>query len=215
VNRVEAFEITDPTTINGLISVLGFAHLVTNGPEGLTSTALPLVLDESPGPLGTLRGHLARANPQAALGPSPAECLVIFSGPHAYISPTAYATATGTRKVVPTWNYLEVNVSGHLRIVTDPEWLRANVSELTTIHEADQVDPWSISDAPADFIDSMLKGIVGIEIEITKVQAKAKLSQNRSEDDRDGVIARLLEGSARDREVAHLMASAGRLAGPS
>ncbi len=188
-----------------------FALLVTMGEGGLTANAVPLVLDPQAGPLGTLRGHLARANGQWRSFDPAAECLVVFQGADAYVTPAWYATKQETGKVVPTWNYALVQAYGRLAARDDSAWLRAQVDALTGQHEAGRAEPWETGDAPEPFIAAQLKGIVGIEIAITRIEGKWKASQNRNAADIDGVIAGLEgEGTAEARTMASLVAERRR-----
>ena len=152
---------------------------------GLTANSVPFLIDAEPAPRGTLRAHVARANPvwREAAG---AEVLVVFQGPQAYVSPGWYPSKAEHGKVVPTWNYVMVQGRGRLRAVEDAAWLHALVSRLTATHEAGQRRPWAVTDAPPAYIDTMLRAIVGIEIELTALTGKWKVSQNRSAADRDG-----------------------------
>jgi transcriptional regulator len=162
------------------------ATLVTATADGLIASHVPMLLDPAPAPYGTLVGHLARPNSQArgALG----EALAIFQGPEAYVSPSWYATKRANGKVVPTWNYVAIHAYGTAEFFTDPERLREVVTRLTVRHEADRPEPWAVSDAPADFIDGMLRGIVGFAMPITRLEGKWKMSQNRPAEDRAGVV---------------------------
>jgi transcriptional regulator len=165
----------------------GFATLVTLGSAGLTASHIPMLLDAAGEPFGTLRGHLSRANGQwRDLSPD-VEALAIFSGPQHYVSPSWYPSKAETGKVVPTWNYAVVHAYGYIRIVEDPEWLLRHVSSLTEAHEAAFETPWKVTDAPADFVRTMLNGIVGIEMPIRKLEGKWKVNQNRSASDQRGV----------------------------
>lgn len=167
----------------------GLATLVTTTPDGLIASHIPLLLDPEPAPYGTLIGHLARPNPQArgAIG----EALVIFQGPEAYITPSWYATKRDTAKVVPTWNYVAVHAYGTIEFFDDKERLRDIVTRLTRRQEEARAEPWAVTDAPADFIDTMLKGIVGLALPIARLEGKWKMSQNRPAEDRAGVVAGL------------------------
>jgi transcriptional regulator len=194
------FALTDEQTAAALASA-EFAHLVSHGPAGLLVTPLPLMYDGR-----SLVGHVSRANPHwQADG---AESVAIFAGPHTYISPGFYETKTETGKVVPTWNYEILNVYGQLVIHDDPDWLLDLVTKLTNRHEADRPQPWQVTDAPAEFTQSQLRGIVGIEIVIAKVEGKAKMSQNQPDRNRAGVIAGLrASADARDQVVAERVAA--------
>lgn len=179
----------------------GLATLVTVTEAGLIASHVPLLLDPAPEPYGTLVGHLAKPNPQAK--GSVGEALAIFQGPEAYITPSWYATKRVTGKVVPTWNYVAIHAYGTIEFFSDRERLREVVTRLTERHEAPRPDPWAVSDAPADFVDGMLNGIVGFALPITRLEGKWKMSQNRPAEDRAGVIAGL---AAEERpEVAALI----------
>ena len=175
------------------------ATLVTFWKSGLFASHLPMILDE---PAGLLKCHVSRANHQWKDFDPEVEALAIFSGPEHYISPAWYAEKQATGKVVPTWNYVVVHAYGHLKVMDDADWLRAHVESLTKIHEAAMRQPWAISDAPADYIASMIKGIVGLELKISRLEGKWKLGQNRSESDRQGVVEGL---DARDTAGSHAM----------
>jgi transcriptional regulator len=180
-----------------------FGTVVTLGAEGLIATHLPLVLEPADGPLGTLYGHVARANSQWRDHVADVQALAIFLGPHAYVSPAWYATRS---KVVPTWNYLAVHAYGPLRTYDDPVRLRAHVDLLTRRQESARVDPWQVTGQPDDFIASMLKAIVGVEIPIQRLEGKWKMSQNRPEADRLGAMAALSASeNAADHAVAAIM----------
>ena len=182
--------------------------LVTGSDEGLFATHLPLLLDRSRGPHGTLQGHIARANRQHAIAAAEMEALVIFSGPDAYISPSFYPSKAEHGKVVPTWNYVAVHAYGRVRYTSDVQHLRAHVGRLTGHHEASRAEPWSVEDAPVDYVDQQLRAIVGVEIDITRLEGKWKMSQNRSAADIDGVVAGLgASEEARERMVADLVQS--------
>lgn len=165
----------------------------------LQADAVPLLVEPGGGPQGTLRGHVARANPlwrdAAQAGGVPV--LVVFHGPQGYVSPSWYPSKAAHGKVVPTWNYVVVQARGTLRAVDDAAWLRDFVARLTARMEAGRAAPWSIDDAPADYAASMLRAIVGIEIELTSLEGKFKLSQNRDAADCEGVVAGLRADAAR------------------
>ena len=188
-----------------------FGLLVTHGAQGLTANALPFLLDAdgSPG-LGTLRGHVARANPVWREESSDGSALVVFQGPQGYVSPAWYPAKAEHGKVVPTWNYVIVQARGRLRVVDDAGWLRGLVTRLTERHEAAQPAPWAVSDAPAEFVDTMLRAIVGIEIELESLTGKWKVSQNRSVADREGVVDALERiGTDASRALAAQVARPG------
>lgn len=177
--------------LHGLMRACPLALLVTDGPDGLTADPLPFLLDPARGPFGTLRAHLARANPHWRLLDGERESLVVFQGAQAYVSPSWYASKKEHGKVVPTWNYLIVQVRGRARVIDDTSWLRGQVSQLTASMEQDRPEPWAVGDAPGPFIAMQLKAIVGIEIDIARIEGKWKASQNRSPADRAGVMAAL------------------------
>ena len=178
--------------LHKLIEDQPFASLVTIGSSGLVASHIPMVLEQN-GALGQLRGHISRANTQWRDYTPSVEALAIFSGPQRYITPKWYPEKQETGKVVPTWNYVVVHAYGYLKIIEDSEWLMAHLSSLTNIHEADSTVPWKIADAPADYIASLAKGIVGLEITVERLEGKWKVSQNRSEQDRSGVAMGLAE----------------------
>lgn len=182
------------------------AMLISAGPTGLVANPVPFVLDATRGPQGTLLCHVARANPQWKAFTVPTECLVVFTGPEHYITPSWYATKRESGKVVPTWNYATVHAWGQPRVIDDPAWLRAQVDALTRQQETPFDEPWAVSDAPEPFVAAQLRGIVGLEIEIARLEGKWKVSQNRGEADRAGVTAGLLAGDARAKTMANLVA---------
>jgi transcriptional regulator len=186
---------------HALIRAHPFGALVTVGPEGLVANHFPFIVDAGASRLGTLRAHMARANGQWKGLDGKGEALVIFQGPHRYITPAWYPAKAETGKVVPTWNYALVHVYGRPRIVEDREWLLRHVSELTDVNEASRPVPWAVSDAPEEFVGALLKAIVGVEIEIARIEGKWKTSQNQPEAAREGVV-RGLEAHADERSLA-------------
>lgn len=174
--------------LHGLMRAHPFGLIVSVCPDGEPmANAIPLLLDASAGEKGTLRGHLARANPQWKLLAGTGRALVVFQGPYSYVTPSWYESKKEHGKVVPTWNYVIVQARGWVRIHEDADWLRAHVAALSDAHEAGRAEPWAVSDAPESFIASQLKGIVGFEIEIASLEGKWKVSQNRPVPDRIGV----------------------------
>jgi transcriptional regulator len=171
-----------PDVLQDAVRRIGFATLVT---QGLDANHLPMLLQD-----GVLRGHVARANPVWKSGAG--EALAIFLGPHAYVSPNWYPSKTETGKAVPTWNYLTAHARGAINWIQDADWLRAHVTALSATHEAGRENPWAIGDAPASYVDGLLRAIVGFELTITKLEGKWKLSQNRDTADRAGVRDGLL-----------------------
>jgi transcriptional regulator len=199
------FEQNDLAALQALMREHPLATLVVHTIDGLSANHLPMVYDAS---VGVLRGHVARANPlwrEAAAG---VDALAIFHGPQAYITPSWYETKAQHGKVVPTWNYAVVHAHGRLRAIDDAAWLRDFVSRLTDTHEAGRVAPWAVRDAPPDYIDEMLKAIVGVEIAVSRLVGKWKVSQNRAANDRAGV-AQGLAGEG-DAAMAALVTDAGR-----
>jgi transcriptional regulator len=187
--------------VDELLRNHGAADLVTLTSAGLVATMLPFIYvpPAGTGSLGALHGHLARNNDQWKLETA-GESLAIVRGPNAYITPGWYASKAEHGRVVPTWNYVTAHVYGRLVVHDDPVWTEDLVRRLTTKHEAYRDHPWSVDDAPRAFIEGQLRAIVGIELEITRIEAKAKLSQNRPPADVDGVIAGLRERG--DKESA-------------
>lgn len=175
-----------------LLSGIRAADLVSATEQGLFATFLPLLYDRDAGEHGALLGHVARKNDHWRLG-AIGEALVIVHGPDAYISPGFYPSKLEHGRVVPTWNYVMAHIYGELVIHDDPVWLESMVRRLTARHEAERQHPWSVDDAPRDYVDGQLQAIVGVELRIARVEAKLKLGQNRSAQDIDGVIAGLEE----------------------
>jgi transcriptional regulator len=169
---------------------------------GIDANSIPFILDAAADEPGVLRAHVARANPVWTTARDDVDALVVFQGPQGYVSPAWYPSKAAHGKVVPTWNYLMVQARGRLRAIDDRAWLRDFVTRLTDRHESARAAPWAVSDAPADFIDTMLGAIVGIELTLSSLVGKWKASQNRSEADRDGVAA----GVERERGDAALAA---------
>jgi transcriptional regulator len=184
--------------LHRLIEARPLGTLVTPGPDGPEANHLPFEISPEPAPFGTLRGHVARANPVWRTAVSGAPALVVFHGPDAYVSPSLYPSKRDDARVVPTWNYVVVHAHGSLRAIEDPAWLRAFVERLTRRHEAHRREPWKVSDAPEDYLSRMLRGIVGLELPVSRLIGKCKLSQNRSPADRRAVE----EGLGREGDAA-------------
>jgi transcriptional regulator len=199
---------------HALINAHPFGVLVTLGEGGLVANHIPFILDGVAGPLGTLRGHVARANGQWRDFRRDVEALVIFQGPQSYITPSWYATKQETGKVVPTWNYAVVHAYGALRAIEDANWLRDQIEALTVMQEGGRTAPWAVSDAPGPFIDAMMKAIVGIEIGITRIEGKWKVSQNRPAADREGVAGGLRADGPQTSQESIAMAQLVELFGP-
>jgi transcriptional regulator len=190
---VEAFREERVEVLHALIQAHPLATLVVDTAQGLEANHIPLLIDAEPAPFGVLRGHVARANPVWRQFKAGTEAIAVFQGAQGYITPSWYPSKPRYGKVVPTWNYAVVHAHGPLRIVDDAEWLRQLVTRLTAHQESAREKPWHVTDAPSDYVNSMLKAIVGIEIPVTRLQGKWKMSQNRLPQDRDGVMAGLEE----------------------
>ncbi|MCE6977672.1 FMN-binding negative transcriptional regulator [Pseudomonas frederiksbergensis] len=200
------FAIDDLNELHQQILDTRLAVLVTHGEQGLQASHLPLLLNVDQGPNGTLYGHLARANPQWRELQNGAEALVIFAGADAYVSPGFYPSKAEHGKVVPTWNYVAVHAYGMAEVFTDADRLRNLVSALTDRHEAGRANPWKVADAPTDYIEGMLKAIVGFALPIQRLEGKRKLSQNRNTADIAGVREGLAASpDVHDQALAHLM----------
>jgi len=180
------FEQTDIDRLHKLIHERPLATLVSLSPEGLTANHIPFELDPHVGPQGTLRGHVARANPvwRDAAG---SDVLLVFHGPQAYISPSWYPSKQHTHKAVPTWNYVVVHVHGKLQVIDDPRWMRSLLDRQTDAMESHRSTRWRVDEAPPDFLDQMMAAIVGVEVPIHSIKGKWKVSQNRTPADRSGV----------------------------
>jgi transcriptional regulator len=186
-----AFAEASVERLHEAIRASGLATLVTMTDDGLLASHVPMLLDPSPAPYGTLLGHVAVANPHAEPPQPGVEALAIFTGPDAYVSPGWYQTKNETGKVVPTWNYVAIHAYGKLEVFRDRESLREIVARLTEKHEAPLPEPWSMDDAPQEFMESQLKAIAGFRLTISRLQGKWKMSQNRAPQDRAGVIRAL------------------------
>jgi transcriptional regulator len=207
----QQFEETRLETLHDLIRSHALGTFVVAGQGELVANHIPFVLDAAGGAHGTLRGHVARSNPVWKLFANPVEALVVFQGPESYITPSWYPSKHADGKAVPTWNYAVVHVYGRPRAHDDPAWLLEHVTQLTREHEAHQALPWEVSDAPRDYLDKMIAGIVGIEIPISKIQGKWKVSQNRKVADRLGVAAGLeLQASEESRQMVELVLERAR-----
>jgi transcriptional regulator len=184
---VPRFNVMDADDVRPFVHAVAAAQLVTVGEDGVPdATFLPVLWEGD-----RLVGHVARANGHWRRMVDGAQALAIVTGPDTYVSPSWYATKAEHGKVVPTWNYSVVHLRGTITVHDDPEWVRALVTRLTDRHEQPRAEPWAVSDAPPDYIDKNLRPIVGVELVVSSVEAKAKLSQNRSDEDRDGVAAGL------------------------
>jgi len=192
--------------ITAMIRSCPLATLVTNSPNGLLASPLPMLFVDDEGEHGVLHGHIAKANPQWKESQPNSEALVIFQGVNAYISPAWYASKTETGRVVPTWDYLAVHAYGPVEFYQDSKRLLEVVTRLTDLHETGRPNRWSVSDAPSDYIEGQLRAIVGVRIPIQRIDAKRKLNQRQSAEDRAGVKAGLAESPLEgDRQIAKLI----------
>jgi transcriptional regulator len=196
---------------HGLIRAHPLGLLITAGPGGLMANPIPFLVDGHGSDKGTLRAHLARANDQISELEAVDECLVVFQGPHEYVTPSWYATKRETGKVVPTWNYATVHVWGRPRVIPETTWIRQQIDDLTHSREHVRPQPWKVTDAPEPYVASQIKGIIGLEIPIARIEGKWKVSQNRPEADRAGVIAGLREAGERGEPMASLVAERGKV----
>jgi transcriptional regulator len=184
----EHFAEARPSELHRIIRAHPLGLLCTAGPQGLDANHLPFLLDADSGAHGRLVGHVARANPLWQSVPSGSEVLVVFRGAEGYVSPNWYPSKHATHRAVPTWNYEVVHAHGVLTVHDDEKHVRSVVARLTHAHEAGEPRPWKMGDAPPDFLADMLRAIVGIEVRITRLEGKRKLSQNRPAADRTGVV---------------------------
>lgn len=187
----ETFRVNDAAVLHALIRDNPLGTLITGGIGGLQASPIPFLLDDTRGSRGTLRAHMARANPQLDALRSGAECLVLFQGPQGYVSPSWYPSKQQHHKVAPTWNYAVVQARGHAAVIDDAAWLRDHVAALSLAHERRRDPAWSPDEAPAEFISHMLSAVAGIEFEIEALDGKFKLSQNRDRADRAAVLEAL------------------------
>ena len=199
---------TDEGTIFAFLAAHPFGALVTLAEHGeLVATHLPWLVHRDRGERGILEGHIARANTHHQSVGGTGDALVIFTGPDAYISPSWYPSKAEHGKVVPTWNYVAVHVYGRVRFTSDSEFLARHLQDLVTRHEGARPAPWMISDAPRDYIESQMKAIVGVELSISRIEAKWKMSQNRPPGDVDAVIENLRNSPIeKDRDVGEIVA---------
>ena len=197
-----AFSENDPGEIARIVDAHPLAQLVIEADDGLIATPVPMLrrVDPTSG-AATFHGHLAKANPALVEG----SVLLLFLGVDAYVSPSAYPSKAETGRVVPTWNYETVQVRGDLILHPEPAWVLGIVRALTTVHESGRSVPWSVDDAPADYIDGLLRAIVGIEVIPTSIVAKRKLSQNQPVTNADGVRAMLASGTPNEQATAQAM----------
>jgi transcriptional regulator len=194
--------------LHDMIRGSGLATLVSMTADGLLASHAPMMLEADPAPYGTLIGHLAKANPHARVADPGVPTLVIFQGPDGYITPSYYAAKQEHGKVVPTWNYAAIHAYGTLEVVEDQAGLLEIVTRLTNLYETRRAQPWAVSDAPEDFIQGMLRGIVGLRLRISRLEGKLKMSQNRPAKDQLGVAAGLRHDGREDLAEAVMRATA-------
>ncbi len=191
---------------HGLIRSHPLGLMITAGPGGLQANHVPFLVYSDASERGTLRAHVARANPHWRELAAVDECLVVFQGPQQYVTPSWYPTKQESGKVVPTWNYVVVHAWGRPRVIEDAGWLRRQIEDLTDLNEGRFPEPWKVSDAPEPYLASQIKGIVGIEIPIDRIEGKWKVSQNRPQVDRAGVVSGLRNGGEAAEAMAALVA---------
>jgi transcriptional regulator len=202
------FEAPSVEAMHELIRAVPLATLVTLTESGIEANPIPLLLWSEPAPFGCLRGHVARANPLWHKVAPETEVLAVFHGPDAYVSPGWYPSKREDGKAVPTWNYVAVHAYGRLRVIDDRDWLREQLAALTTEHEAGMANPWRLAEAPPDYIEKMLAAVVGIEIVVSRLEGKWKVSQNQPAANRAGVAAGLAaSGHAGAVRMAELVAA--------
>jgi transcriptional regulator len=202
------FNETRTAVLHALMRARPLCTLVTQCESGLVANHVPVQTLDEPAPLGCIRGHIARANPLWREYRSATQALAIFLGPQVYISPSFYPSKAKTGEVVPTWDYAVVHAGGTLRFIDEAGWLRGFVAGLTDTHEKPRLQPWKIDDAPAAYIEKMLSLIVGFEFSIVSLAGKWKVSQNRPQADRQGVIQNLQSaGDADSHDIAAMLAS--------
>ncbi len=204
------FREDDPAVQHALIRAHPLGLLVTLGAEGLEANPIPFVLDTPAEGPAMLRGHLARPNPQWRQADPDIDALVVFQGPEAYITPSWYAAKAETGRVVPTWNYVVVQVRGRMTVTENPAWLRRQIAALTDEQEGRRPAPWRVDDAPAPFVEGQIRGIVGVEIAVARIDGKWKASQNRPAADRPGIVAGLAEVGAADMAALVRSRNGGR-----
>jgi transcriptional regulator len=202
----KAFEETNLATLHALVRAHPLGTWITQTGGELNVNHVPFLLREGDGPFGTLVGHVARANPVWKTLDASTASITVFQGANCYITPSWYPSKHATGKAVPTWNYAVVHAHGAPRAVEDAGWLLAHLGELTHAHEASQALPWRLADAPAGYVERLAENVVGIEMPLARIEGKWKVSQNRSEADRLGVVAGLIgQGSAAAGEMAELV----------
>lgn len=202
------FDEPNVAVMHELIRAHPLATLVTLSASGLNANHIPFHLSASPAPFGTLQGHVARANPILSDLENNMEILAVFHGPNTYISPSWYATKKETGKVVPTWNYAVVHAYGHMRVVDNAAWLHTQLEALTAHNEATFAEPWTVADAPREFTEKLIGSIVGIEMVISRLSGKWKVSQNQPQQNQASVIAGLKASGQQDSLAMALLVEA-------
>lgn len=207
-----SFRETRVASLHELIRAHPLGLLVTHGGSGLQASPVPFLLYADEGEYGVLRAHVARANPHWQELVGLAECLVVFQGASGYVTPSWYPGKAEIHKVVPTWNYATVQARGRPAVVDDAVWLRRQLDDLTAVHERPRPQPWSVNDAPADYIATQMKAIIGIEIPIGRIEGKWKMSQNKDAADNAGVVRGMRSATDphQNPQVADLIESAAR-----
>lgn len=175
-------------SLQNLVKEHPLGMLLTSSACGISASPVPFLLYQDEGEFGVLRAHMAKANPHWKLLLEGVECLVVFQGPQGYVTPTWYPTKTDSHKVVPTWNYAVVQAWGNASVIEDVAWIHRQIDDLTNYHERSRPTPWSLTDAPHDYISNQQKAVIGIEIPIARLEGKFKMSQNRPDEDRKGVV---------------------------
>lgn len=194
-----------PDVIHRLIRQRPLGLLISSGKQGLLANSIPFILHAPPDQPAVLECHLAVANPQWREFQTGRDVLIVFQGPQAYVSPSWYPAKLEHGKVVPTWNYVVVQVRGSAQVVNDPGWLTRHLNELTNQNERNHQEPWKVSDAPDSYVSAQMKGIVGVRVLVSSMSGKWKTSQNRSHADREGVVLGLSEQGGEAAEVAAIM----------
>lgn len=182
------FQENDDSNVLTLIQQKVLGTLIVNDTDGLCANHLPFVAVETEGQLRGLQAHIPRANPLSRQADNEIDCLAIFQLADGYISPSWYATKREHGKVVPTWNYAVAHVHGTLRIIDEPQWVRSQLDRLTDLNERYMAQPWSVEDAPDQYIDQMIKALVGVEIEVRKIESKFKCSQNQPQANKQSLL---------------------------
>ncbi len=207
--RPPAFREDRLDVLHAFIRAHPLGMLVSAGTGGLMANPIPFLVDPAATEKGLLRAHLAKANDQLAALRQGAEVMVLFQGPDAYVTPSWYASKREHGKVVPTWNYATVHAWGTPRVIDDETWLRGQIGDLTLSQEASREHPWGVEDAPEAFLAGQIKGIVGLEIPIARIEGKWKVSQNRSVADRQGVVDGLRQEAPEKGDMADLVTQRG------